>query len=431
MMEEVQATAIRRRIVHSILGGSIEDVPFERQTLPGLQYFVGFASWDEAQSKPLETWSCSPNLRVWFGEGSGQVSTPFRIRSQEFISICTEFEFSEEFLNKFVAKAPLFEYRFIFPKADVSPSYLEIAMATYENDGFFCLLRYDLNARSAKVVLFSKTMDHVRKTPFLNSVLIMWFKQNEAILQRNPLLVLNVLIEYVQFRAYQYVQWRVELYNLEARLAVTLHGQTLKRRGYGDVDHDFTLLNSDLAGIAGKLADTELSASVLLDHAKGFQRLVDMCEEYEARGRQQSRPLFSEQQEEVHATIVRAEMFLKSTKMAQDVLYSFSAVLYNRINKQDTNSMKTIAVVTLVFLPATFISTVFSTGIFNFHASESPGNPRTVSKYGWIYLISCVLSTTLTLFSWVCWYWWGRVWLEKLQFSRIHSNGKRRQSTSI
>lgn len=87
--------------------------------------------------------------------------------------------------------------------------------------------------------------------------------------------------------------------------------------------------------------------------------------------------------------------------------------------------MKTIAVVTLVFLPVTFVSAVFSTGIFNFHASESPDNPRTISKYGWVYLLVCLLSTSLTLISWVCWYRWGRVWLEKLKFSKIHSDGKK------
>jgi hypothetical protein len=111
-------------------------------------------------------------------------------------------------------------------------------------------------------------------------------------------------------------------------------------------------------------------------------------------------------------------------KMAHQMLQSLSAVLYNRINKQDTDSMKTIAVVTLVFLPATFVSAIFSTGIFNFHASDPPDHPRTVSKYGWVYLLVCLLSTSLTIISWICWYRWGRVWLEKLKFSRIQSEVK-------
>lgn len=431
---EGRAALFRRRVIDASLGRSNKDIPFGRQNLPGLESFVEYASWDETHSDPLENWSCSPNLQVFLGEGSGQLSSPFHIRSQQFISICTEFGFSQEIFNKLVAKAPLFEYRFVFPKAEdpivlreSSPTHLEIAMATYENDSFFCLLRYDLGKRSSKVLLFSKTMDSVRKRPFLNSDLVRWFNTNEAILQRNPLLVLNILLMFVQFRVHQYVHLRLELYDLEARLGVTRHGRSLMRKGYADVDHDFTLLNADMAGVAKKLAETELSAAVLLGHAKGIQRLVSICEEYEAHS-EPSGPAFSEQREEVYATIIRAEMFLKNMKMSQDILQSFSAVLYNRINKQDTNSMKTIAVVTLVFLPATLVSTIFSTGIFNFHASESPDNPKTVSKYGWIYLLICVLSTALTLCSWVCWYRWGRVWLEKLQFSSLHKDETTRNS---
>jgi hypothetical protein len=436
--EELQV--LRRRVgpqIYASLGTSNEDLLFKRQSMPGLDFFIGYASWDETCSQPLETWSCSQNLKVLLGEGSGQLSTPFLIRSQQFTSICTDFGFSQGFLQKFIAKAPLFEYQFVFQKSEdpaalreSSPSHLEVAIATFQNDSFFCLLRYNLIERSAKVMLFSKAMDHVRKTPLLTSDLIICFNKNGAMLQLNPLLIVNVLLEFIQFRAHQYVHWRHELYNFEARLGVTRDGEALKQYGYADVDHDFALLNADLAGIARKLADTELSASTLLEHAKGLQRLVGICEDYEALG-QSNRPLISEQREEVHATIIRAELFLKNMKMAQDVIRSLSAVLYNRINKQDTDSMKTIAVVTLVFLPATFVSAIFSTGIFNFHASESPDDPRTISKYGWIYLLICVLSTALTLLSWVCWYCWGRVWLEKLQFSRIHSDRKKRQSTAI
>ncbi|KAE9366848.1 hypothetical protein N431DRAFT_417771 [Stipitochalara longipes BDJ] len=431
---ETHAASIRKRVINATLVTGNEDVPFGRQNLPGLESFVEYASWDETHSGLLELWNCSPNLQVFLGEGSGQLSTPFHIRSQQFISICAEIGFSQNFLNKLIAKAPLFEYKFVFQQAEdpgvlreSTPTHLEIAIATYENDGCFTLLRYNLSKRSSKVLIFSKTIDSIRNKPFLNSDLIMWFNKNRSILQRNSLLILNVLLEFVQFRAHQYVQLRLELYNLEARLGVTRHGQHLRRKGYAEVDHDFTLLNADLAGFAKKLAETELSAAVLLEHAKGCQRLVGICEDYEAQSQESQRP-FSEQREEIHATIIRAELFLKNMKMAQDVLQSLSAVLYNRINKQDTNSMKTIAVVTLVFLPATFVSTVFSTGIFNFHASESPDNPRTISKYGWIYLLICVLSTALTLLSWGCWYRWGRVWLEKLQFSRLHLDGKRRRT---
>jgi hypothetical protein len=148
-----------------------------QQNMPGLDSFVQYASWDEIGSQPLKTWSCSPKLQLLLGEGSGQLNTPFSIRSQEFISICAEFGFSDAFLQKFVAKTPLFEYRFVMPKPpepqEIAPSHLEIMLATFEIDGFFCLLRYELSEQSSKVILFSKTMDCVRKQPFLNSDLIL------------------------------------------------------------------------------------------------------------------------------------------------------------------------------------------------------------------------------------------------------------------
>jgi hypothetical protein len=212
---------------------------------------------------------------------------------------------------------------------------------------------------------------------------------------------------------------------MESRLGVTRDGSYLRSSGYAAIDHDFTLLNADLAGIVKKAADTELSASTVHEHAKCIQRLIGICEDLETPSNNNSVPrIFSVQREEIQSTIIRAELYLKHMKMTKDVLQSLTAVLYNRISKQDTDSMKTIAVVTLVFLPATFVSAIFSTGIFNFHATESPENPRIVSRFGWVYLLACVLSTALTLISWSCWYRWGRVWLEKLNFSRIHLEGR-------
>ncbi len=213
-------------------------------------------------------------------------------------------------------------------------------------------------------------------------------------------------------------------------LGVTRDGKSLKEEGYGDVDYDFTLLNADIGGISKKLADTQLTTSIILEQAKSFQRLVGLCEDFEAlKSRNKNpagqRPIVSEQRDEIQSTITRAELYLKNIKMTQGVLGSFSAVLYNRINKQDTDSMKTIAVVTLVFLPATFVSAIFSTGIFNFHAEES--QPRTR-----VYLVVCLLSTLVTLLLWVCWYRWGRVWLEKLKFSGMYfSTDKMKTSATV
>ncbi|KUJ14471.1 uncharacterized protein LY89DRAFT_736505 [Mollisia scopiformis] len=404
--------------------------------MPDFNDFVLDASWDAASPPPLQTWTRAPQgQNIMIGEGSGQNSSPFSMTAQVFTRKCSEIGFSQPFLDKLISRAPLFEYRFVFPgptdptATAVSPTHLEVAMANFENDSFFCLFRYGLIDRRSHCLLFLKTGDYLKKDLLKATDFIPWLDNNQEVLQRHPMLILNVILAFIQGREYEFVEWRMDLYDMESRLGVTRDGTYLNSSGYASIDHDFRLLNADIAGFVKKVADTELSASTVLEHAKSVQRLMGICEDLQSSPNNQLR-ILSEQREELQATIIRAELYLKHMKMARDVLQSLTAVLYNRISKQDTDSMKTIAVVTLVFLPATFISAIFSTGIFNFHATESPDNPRTVSKYGWVYLIACLLSTALTLISWSCWYRWGRVWLEKLNFSRIHSHGTRKSSNS-
>src|SRR5207248_6908255 len=118
-----------------------------------------------------------------------------------------------------------------------------------------------------------------------------------------------------------------------------------------EISHDFELLNADIAGLSKRAANNALSASTILEHAKALQRLVAICDEYEYEVRvgenqlRKTAKITSEQHEEIQSTITRAELYLQFTKMTQAVLQSQTAILYNRVNKQDSQSMKTIAVV--------------------------------------------------------------------------------------
>ncbi|CZR54672.1 uncharacterized protein PAC_04556 [Phialocephala subalpina] len=413
---------------------SDKDVGLDDLDLSGIQGFTSDAAFSNTDS--IRTWSCSPRLEVMIGLGSGQNASPFSVTEPQFENICKDMEFSELFLQKIIARASMFEHQWVFSGATSQPSHLELSISVFENDSFFFLLRYNILLGAVKCLLLLKSMGYLKTKPLKVQDMIQWLETKRGILCRRPLLIVNAILEFMQSRAHEYLRWRLELYNMESRLGVTRNGQLLLMRGYEDVSYDFGLLNADLASIAKQIADTELSVSTMMEQAKAFQRLVKICEACEAEsGTNKKQPLtVSEQDEEVQATITRAELYLKHTKMAQDVLQSLTAVLYNRINKQDTDSMKTIAVVTLVFLPATFISAVFSTGIFHFHASEAPDHPKTVSRYGWVYLLVCILSTTLTILSWVCWYKWGRHWLVKREFSQMQRSGMqatyhRQQST--
>ncbi|KAI0838814.1 hypothetical protein F5Y06DRAFT_266613 [Hypoxylon sp. FL0890] len=64
---------------------------------------------------------------------------------------------------------------------------------------------------------------------------------------------------------------------------------------------------------------------------------------------------------------------------------------------RDSRHMRTISIVTMVFLPGTFFASVFSMQFFNW----IPGNDGTVvSHYLWIYVLVTVVATLLTLGTW-------------------------------
>ena len=59
--------------------------------------------------------------------------------------------------------------------------------------------------------------------------------------------------------------------------------------------------------------------------------------------------------------------------------------------------MRTISVVTMLFLPATFIATLFSTSFFDFQAK---GDMPVVSPWVWLYVIITVLMTGVIQGAW-------------------------------
>ncbi|KAK4443975.1 hypothetical protein QBC34DRAFT_488113 [Podospora aff. communis PSN243] len=71
--------------------------------------------------------------------------------------------------------------------------------------------------------------------------------------------------------------------------------------------------------------------------------------------------------------------------------------------KKETAAMKAIAVITMTFLPATFISSVFSTPFFFFEPGHESGNTLTVSSQFWIY---CAFAIPISLLTWGLWTFW-------------------------
>ena len=120
-----------------------------------------------------------------------------------------------------------------------------------------------------------------------------------------------------------------------------------------------------------------------------------------------------------------AEQTTQSARQAQ----SMAVIAYD--TKRDSEVMKAITVVTLVFLPATFVSvcpmpllepttyphfrsqTIFSMGFFNIDYDHIG-----VSQQGWIYLVCTLPLTFLVVGASFTWIWWtGRKELKPIDYS--------------
>ena len=66
--------------------------------------------------------------------------------------------------------------------------------------------------------------------------------------------------------------------------------------------------------------------------------------------------------------------------------------------RRDSTSMKTIASLTMVYLPSTFAATIFSTGFFNVPGS---GSALVVSSAIWKFIIVAAILTGITIGVWV------------------------------
>ena len=389
--------------------------------------FAATSSWAQ-QSEELTKWASGDGkLEISIGSGSGQGQSRFSISLDEFIKLCVKAEFSAPFLSKLIGRSSMFEYHFTLDDGAVTntgtsttPGILELAMSNYENDSFTILLRYDIKARSVRAIIFLKLLDPLRgkrETITLGNF-IGYLEQHASTLRKDPLLITNSVLSFYQHHlSIDYAKWRYDLYDMESKLGVTTRAVVFEKAGYDGVSFDYDTLNARLAWLSARAADTALSASTVLDQAKGLLRLARLLDDDQKDATQK----ISSCLEEIQSTIMRAELYLGNSAMVDAALKNMRAVLYNRITKRDSDSMKTIAVVTLFFLPATFVSAIFSTGVFDFFANEEE-HSRAVSRWAWVYLLTCLLLTGIVLVLWLCWYRWGRLWQEKIHLRRAYIN---------
>jgi len=80
-------------------------------------------------------------------------------------------------------------------------------------------------------------------------------------------------------------------------------------------------------------------------------------------------------------------------------------------SKRDSSSMKTLAAVTVTFLPATFVASFFAMPLFNWDADQSA---PVVKERFWIYWAVTVPLTLTTLVIWLSWTH-GQILLHRMQ----------------
>lgn len=94
-------------------------------------------------------------------------------------------------------------------------------------------------------------------------------------------------------------------------------------------------------------------------------------------------------------------------------MYSIISQVDNRLNakmaaasSRDSAAMKTLAFLATLFLPGTFIASIFSTGMFNWKVDpDKSAEGRVVSEYFWIYWVFAIPLTIAVGVGW--WLWWN------------------------
>ncbi|KAG0645260.1 hypothetical protein D0Z07_8842 [Hyphodiscus hymeniophilus] len=100
-----------------------------------------------------------------------------------------------------------------------------------------------------------------------------------------------------------------------------------------------------------------------------------------------------------NSTNLRLKSLEKRTQNMINLSFNLVTQADSRIMKADSSSMKTIAAMTLVFLPCTAVATIFSTPFF-YLSSELNEGPIRMSPYFWLIWVIAIPLTLLVMYAW-------------------------------
>ncbi|KAM7218325.1 hypothetical protein V8F06_006248 [Rhypophila decipiens] len=141
----------------------------------------------------------------------------------------------------------------------------------------------------------------------------------------------------------------------------------------------------------------------------------------------------------IESHIEYVETMIARLNLQLSVLYNLAAQtetdLTSRMTRAavlDSSAMKTLALVTAVFLPPTFVATLFSMSMFDWQAgqaSSSGASGQTVVPQFWIYWAISIPMTVLILLAWRIWWHFQKKSYER-QFQK-HVGAEGREKVSL
>ncbi|KAK5998362.1 Notoamide biosynthesis cluster protein M' [Cladobotryum mycophilum] len=101
-------------------------------------------------------------------------------------------------------------------------------------------------------------------------------------------------------------------------------------------------------------------------------------------------------------TSLRLRSSSNTSRIATEVTVIYNEVAYKdaKVLRIDSTAMRTVAFVTLIFLPATFVSAIFGTGFISY---DAPTGMWGVSPKFWVFWAVAIPITLLTILGWFLW----------------------------
>ncbi|KAI9797187.1 MAG: hypothetical protein M1833_005596 [Piccolia ochrophora] len=293
---------------------------------------------------------------------------------------------------------------------------------SFHAGSYMIALSYDPNSRVTKAFLHAASKsERERISASLNASSSLW---------QHPLLVPVILFENHLQNAERYLlALSDKVTDMEADTGYVVAG----RLALTDPSAIPKWNKLDLEGLTRRLHSC-LAELVFLDHVSHFRRecagfllktIKDVQRHFPAHGRRERAWEARELAQSIgfmssasDTMWYQSQCLQKRVQSQIGVTYSMIAQNDSRLNqsiasdsaqiasasKRDSSAMKTVALITAIFLPGTFVATFFSMSMFEWQGTLEQSERRMVSPYLWIYFVVTIPFTLMVIFTWR--FWW-------------------------